>query len=257
EEAEDDPLTVLVADGEPDAGRERKVPAHDRVAAQEVDLPVEHVHRAALALGHAVLAPEELGHDAPGVPALGEDVAVLAVAGDRVVVGAQRRHRPHPHALLPDVEVQEAADLAEGVHLGRLLLEPPDQLHLLEEGRADRGVPARKRRRPRFRRCHCPASLSSGAHQRINARSSTLMRIRARKIATMMASPTATSAAATVITKNTMIWPCAPPCARPKATNARFAAFSISSIDMKMTSGLRRTRTPTTPIVNRIADSPT
>ena len=42
---------------------------------------------------------------------------------------------------------------------------------------------------------------------------------------------------------------------RPKATNARLAAFSISSIDMKITSGLRRTRTPTTPIVNRIADT--
>ena len=73
----------------------------------------------------------------------------------------------------------------------------------------------------------------------------------------MMASPTATSAAAIVITKNTMICPSAAPWARPKATNARFAAFSMSSMDMKITSGFRRTRTPTTPMVNRIADSPT
>src|SRR6185295_7526024 len=119
-------------------------------------------------------------------------------------------------------------DLAERIHLGRLLLEPPQELHLLEERHADLGVRAREGACPGFRRRrHCLASLSSRgprAHQRISARSSTLIRMRARKIATMMASPTATSAAATVITKNTMICPCAPPCARPKATNARFAA---------------------------------
>ena len=63
----------------------------------------------------------------------------------------------------------------------------------------------------------------------------------------MIASPTATSAAATAITKNTRACPSVVPCRWPKATNARFAAFSMSSIDMKMTSGLRRTRTPSTP----------
>ena len=64
----------------------------------------------------------------------------------------------------------------------------------------------------------------------------------------MMARPTATSAAATAITKKTRTWPSGLPSRWPKATNDRFAAFSISSIDMKMTSGLRRMMTPTTPM---------
>src|SRR5262249_43860695 len=102
-----------------------------------------------------------------------------------------------------------------GVHLGGLLLEAPDELHLLEEREPQRPVPAR-RRGPCHGSCrrHCPippSARSSWAHQRIKARSSTSMRKRARKIATMMASPTATSAAATVITKNTITCPSAVP----------------------------------------------
>jgi len=73
----------------------------------------------------------------------------------------------------------------------------------------------------------------------------------------MIASPTATSAAATAITKNTTAWPSRLPMRWPKATSARFAAFNISSIDMKITSGLRRITTPTTPIENSTADSAT
>jgi len=66
----------------------------------------------------------------------------------------------------------------------------------------------------------------------------------------MMARPIATSAAATVMTKNTNTWPSSESSWRAKATKARFAAFSINSIDMKMTSALRRTRTPINPITN-------
>ena len=73
----------------------------------------------------------------------------------------------------------------------------------------------------------------------------------------MIARPTATSAAATHRTKKTRACPSIVPCRCPKATSARFAAFSMSSIDMKITSGLRRIRTPSTPMVNRTADSAT
>ena len=41
------------------------------------------------------------------------------------------------------------------------------------------------------------------------------------------------------------------------ATNARFAAFSINSMDMNMISALRRMSTPKAPIVNRTAESTT
>src|ERR1043166_718490 len=76
----------------------------------------------------------------------------------------------------------------------------------------------------------------------------------------MIASPTAASAAATVMTRNTNTWP-PTPYWRAKATNARLTAFSISSTHMKTMIALRRVSTPTTPIVNRTAeknrDSPT
>ena len=58
------------------------------------------------------------------------------------------------------------------------------------------------------------------------------------------------------MTKNTSTCPSALPNWAPNATSARFAAFSITSIDMKITSGSRRTMTPTAPIANRTADSP-
>src|SRR3954467_4726427 len=69
----------------------------------------------------------------------------------------------------------------------------------------------------------------------------------------MMASPTAASAAATVMTKKTNTCPATPyTCAN--ATNARFTALSISSTHMKMMIALRRVRTPTTPITNNTAE---
>src|SRR6266850_2591335 len=69
----------------------------------------------------------------------------------------------------------------------------------------------------------------------------------------MMASPTAASAAATAITKNTNTWPPTPrPCA--SATNVRFTALSISSTHIKITMALRRIRTPATPSVKSTAE---
>src|SRR5438046_10046047 len=68
-----------------------------------------------------------------------------------------------------------------------------------------------------------------------------------------VASRTAGSAAATVITKNTHTCP-ATPCTCANATNDRFTAFSISSTHMKMMIALRRVSTPTTPITNSTAE---
>src|SRR5205823_2024618 len=77
---------------------------------------------------------------------------------------------------------------------------------------------------------------------------------RCRYTARMIASPTAASAAATAMTKNTKIWPATPSCCA-KATNARLAAFSISSTHMKMTIALRRSSTPSTPTANRMPET--
>src|SRR5690606_25003823 len=67
-----------------------------------------------------------------------------------------------------------------------------------------------------------------------------------------IARPTAASAAATAITKNTKTWP-SMPTLREIATNARFTAFSISSMHMNRMIALRRNTTPATPRPNRIA----
>src|SRR3954451_9566666 len=68
----------------------------------------------------------------------------------------------------------------------------------------------------------------------------------------MIAKPTAASAAATVMTKNTNTCPATPyTCAN--ATNVRFTALSISSTHMNTMMAFRRVSTPTTPIMNRTA----
>ena len=45
------------------------------------------------------------------------------------------------------------------------------------------------------------------------------------------------------------------PYLREKATSARFAAFSMSSTHMRMTTALRRTSTPAHPVKNSTADT--
>ena len=67
-------------------------------------------------------------------------------------------------------------------------------------------------------------------------------------MATTRPRPTATSQAATTITISAKICPPMSPCAREKATSARFAAFSISSRQSRITSGLRRVSTPPAPM---------
>src|SRR3954466_12649395 len=69
----------------------------------------------------------------------------------------------------------------------------------------------------------------------------------------MMASPTAASAAATVMTKKTNTCPATPYC-WANAMKVRLTALSISSTHMKMMIAFRRVSTPTTPIVNSTAE---
>src|SRR5438094_750811 len=127
--------------------RKRQVRADDGVAAEEVVLLVEQVHRTALALAEPVDAPEQLGHHAAGIGALDEAVTVLAVGRDRVVVGPEDRGGAGGHRLLADGEVEEPADLAEGVGLRRLLLEAADEEHVAQKLAREVGVEPEPRRR--------------------------------------------------------------------------------------------------------------
>jgi hypothetical protein len=74
------------------------------------------------------------------------------------------------------------------------------------------------------------------------------------KISTINARPTATSAAATAMTKKTKICPLKDLEDAGERHKNKIAAFSINSMDMKMISGLRRMSTPRTPIVNKMAE---
>src|SRR6185437_2994004 len=74
-----------------------------------------------------------------------------------------------------------------------------------------------------------------------------------RKIAMMMANPTAASAAATLMTKITNTCPPAP-YSRENPMNDRFTALSMSSTHMKMMIAFRRVSTPITPITNSTAE---
>ena len=66
----------------------------------------------------------------------------------------------------------------------------------------------------------------------------------------IIAKPTADSAAATVITKNTKSCPMLFPRKDEKVTNDKFAAFNINSMDMKTMIAFLRVNTPTTPVMN-------
>src|SRR5579883_3138880 len=110
---------------EPQADANRHLRADDAVAAEEILLAAEHVHRAALALGIAAAPPGELGHHPLGIHAGGKHMTMIAIGGDDAVALLRRRHDADHHRLLADIEVAEAADEAHAVHLSGLLLEAP------------------------------------------------------------------------------------------------------------------------------------
>ncbi len=133
EEAEDDLVGLAQADAVAHAGGDGQVAAHDAVPAEVAPRHVVEVHAAALGAADAADLAAQLGEQGPGIGAAGEGVAVVAVRRDDVVVGAQQAHRADADRFLPDVQVQEAADLPFDVELRAALLEPPDEEHLLVE----------------------------------------------------------------------------------------------------------------------------
>src|SRR5262245_17841889 len=119
----------------------------DTVAAEEVFLAAEHVHRAALALGIAAAPARELRHDSLGIHGAGQHVAVIAVACNDAVTGRKRCLHADNYRLLADIEMAEAADQAHAIELARLLLKAAYQQHvpvIFEKfSGVGRGVPVR------------------------------------------------------------------------------------------------------------------
>src|SRR3954451_13332651 len=74
-----------------------------------------------------------------------------------------------------------------------------------------------------------------------------------RPSATIRPRPTTTSDAATAITEMAKTWPSSRPCRRENAISSRFAELSMISTLSRMIRGLRRSSTPSAPVVKRIA----
>ena len=58
---------------------------------------------------------------------------MVAIAGNDVIVGTDRRYRADGDRFLADVEMTEAANLSHAVSLGALLFEASNQQHLAKK----------------------------------------------------------------------------------------------------------------------------
>ncbi len=125
-----DTVVAAIPVAERKSGADADLCADDAVAAEEVLLLAEHVHRAALAARIAAGASGQLRHHAARVHAGRQHVAVVAVRGDHLVAVRQRHLHADDDGLLADIEVAETTDQAHAVELSRLLLEAADQQHV-------------------------------------------------------------------------------------------------------------------------------
>ena len=152
EEAEHD-LTLLADLRGPGRTRRMRNPrGDDPRGAEEAVGDVGQVHRAPDALAQAVPAPVYLGHDRLGVGPARDGIAVAAIGRQELVVGPERRDRPHDRRLGAVGEVRVAADHARVIEERALhaLLELPDAQHLL----VDPDEPIAVERLDSIRRAH-------------------------------------------------------------------------------------------------------
>ena len=132
-EAHDDLITTAILDGESHAGGDRDMTTHDAVSTEKAEQLVEHVHRPALALRAAILPPEQFRHGRARRHAAGQRLSVITIGRDDVIVGTQQRHDTGRNGFLPDIQMAEAADPADGIHLGHALFEATLQQHRVEK----------------------------------------------------------------------------------------------------------------------------
>ena len=139
---------VLVA--EPGRGRcahrDGQAGRHDAVGAEDPELRVGDVHRAATAPVGPLVPPHQLGEHPDRVEALGQAVPVTAVGRGDDVAGPQGPAGADGGRFLPDGEVDEAGHQPVAVELGDALLEATDQhhaplqLHQLGAGQGGTGI---------------------------------------------------------------------------------------------------------------------
>ena len=118
--------------------RDRQAGGHDPVGAEDPDVRVGDVHRAAAAPVGALVLPHQLGEHPEGGQALGQAVTVAAMGRRDDVLGSKGPARPDGRRLLTDGQVDEAGHLAVAVQRGYPLLEPPDDAASGDASRAGR-----------------------------------------------------------------------------------------------------------------------
>ncbi len=132
EEGEAGPVLAIVVRGEGQPGADGHLRADNAVPAPEVPGGVEHVHGAALALRHAGQPPRQLRHYRLRLGAGEQLLRVAAIGGDDVILRPARHEDAGGHRLLPDIQVQEAADVPHAVELAGLFLEAADEQHVAQ-----------------------------------------------------------------------------------------------------------------------------
>ena len=129
EEAGTDLIGAADLGGQARADRDVVARAHDAVGAQDAQVSIRNVHRAALALAVAGVAAEELGHHEIQIAALGDDVAVATVGRrDEVIIPQALAHR-RSDRFLTQIQVGKAVDLALGEQILGCRLESTDAAH--------------------------------------------------------------------------------------------------------------------------------
>jgi hypothetical protein len=137
---EHDAVRAVVVERQRRAGGDRQLAADDAPAAEEAAIDVEQVHRAAVPAGDSGGLAEQLRHHRRRRRADGQRGAVVAVAREQVIGGAERLDGTHRGGLLADREMAVAADARAGVLLLRPLLESTDQQHLAQQALGRRRV---------------------------------------------------------------------------------------------------------------------
>ena len=163
EERDDDLVGAAQLRGQRRAGAERHRRADDSVRAQNVEVQVGDMHRAAEATAITGVAAQQFGHHAVEVGALGDAVAVASMVAGHVIVVAQDRADGRGDRLLADVAVRGALDQPFLEQVGGALLEranaPHRRVNFLELLGGKGEVRSVAFRRPRRRHAKLPACL--------------------------------------------------------------------------------------------------
>ena len=109
--------------------RDRQAGRDDAVRAEDPDVRVGDVHRAAAPAVRALLLSHQLGEHPERRETLREAVAVAAMRRRDDVGGSERPARADGGRLLPDRQVHEARNFAVAVQRGHALLEAADHEH--------------------------------------------------------------------------------------------------------------------------------